>query len=405
MAPLSTMTPSLYSTVQVWPSLIAAAIWAARAFRSVPAGSAYMDPDAVAVSPVFDGRYRNGAAMNSPPLGVAPPTPHSTALAAARLDSRRPLAITLSDSQLQPQQLQVPGSVRGQLTGQFGQQVIRLGPPPGGDEHRRGVVVQDPGQGGRRVQRAGRLPAVAGSLQRLGEAAGGDQQEHLVGRRPNDVLKASCLQRQPKRGGQSRQPGIELPPLSLDHPQRRQALGVLGSPTHLLSYLNSAYRQRQRRVELAEQHPPGGQGGKNAGLQDGRRLSIEQRHRLLAGLDRGFGGVAGLPPVTPQPLQQPGPVGRGGGAGRGQRVGRPPGGTARLLGPAGRLRRLLQQVRARLWQPPGQPDGQVVIAVSLGVRPRRYGQCRARRPGSESGLADSSAASRRCSRRRSPGSS
>ena len=107
----------------------------------------------------------------------------------------------------------------------------------------------------------------------------------MVGRRADDVLDAASAAREAERGAQRRQPGVHVALLRLEDAQRGQAVGVLGDRVSLLRHVDGACRQRQRLVELAEQHAPGRQGGENAGLQGGRRLSVEQRHRLLGGLN------------------------------------------------------------------------------------------------------------------------
>src|ERR1700677_1968372 len=85
VAPLSNSAPWLDGTVQNSLRLIAVVISFCGAATSVSGGSAY--PGVLCFRPAADGRYRKAGDTRRPPLGMALPTPDSTTLPAARLDS------------------------------------------------------------------------------------------------------------------------------------------------------------------------------------------------------------------------------------------------------------------------------------------------------------------------------
>ena len=187
----------------------------------------------------------------------------------------------------------------------------------------------------------------------------------MVGRGADQVLDAAAAVRELEGGLQRRQPGLQIAPLRQDDAERRQAMGAFGDGAHLLRHRDGPLGQRHRLAGLAQQQPPGGERGQDPGLEGGRRVRFEKPERLLARVNRGP-EISRLPAVTPEPLQQPHPAGRVGG-GMSQRVNHVAGGALGMPGPAGRLRRLLQQARALLGQPPRLLHGQGVEAVGLRV--------------------------------------
>ena len=129
-------------------------------------------------------------------------------------------------------------------------------------------------------------------------------------------------------------------------------MGVLGHGASLLCLRNRPFGDRQRAAEVAEQHASGGEGGEDTGPQGSGGAIRQQRQGPLGGVN-GRVEVAGVEPVTAEPLQQPRPLSRRRFAGLGQCVIDPPSGTVGIARPARGPRRLYQQGGTRLRQPAG----------------------------------------------------
>ena len=127
-------------------------------------------------------------------------------------------------------------------------------------------------------------------------------------------------------------------------------MGVLCHGASLLCLRNGPLGDRQRAAEVTKEHASGGERSEHTGPQSRGRAIRQQRHGPLGGVD-GRVEVAGVEPVTAEPLQQPRPLSRRRVAGLDQGVIDPPSGTVGIPRPACGPRRLLQQGGARLGQP------------------------------------------------------
>src|SRR5215469_17959384 len=137
--------------------------------------------------------------------------------------------------------------------------------------------------------------------------------------------------------------------LSLDDAEDRQATRVFGLSTHQLRHRHGLLSGRPGLPAFAQQEPPAGERGKQAGFQCGWRSDFEQRKRLTCRLDcRPW--IVRLPAVAPEPFKEARSLSADSAIQGGQNMLSSAFWMAR---PARRLRRLLQQRRTSLRKPQG----------------------------------------------------